>query len=101
MMGPPPGRVPSSRRCTAEPSGCSTTPMPTELARRRAEPMMMALTYGHWYLIGWGRKRDAVRWFRSDRVRDLHLTSEPVAERHLSAIGECPATARPVGVQLE
>lgn len=69
--------------------------------RWRVEPMMMALTYGHWYLIGWCRERDAVRWFRWDRVRDAHLTREPVAERELSAIGEFPANARPIGPQLE
>jgi predicted DNA-binding transcriptional regulator YafY len=65
--------------------------------RRRVEPMIMALTYGHWYLIGWCRDRDAVRWFRWDRVRDAHLTKDPAPERDLSAIGEFPPTARPVG----
>lgn len=60
----------------------------TAQTRRRVEPMMMALTYGHWYLIG---------WFRWDRVRDAYLTREPVTERELSVIGEFPPTARPVG----
>lgn len=66
--------------------------------RRRVEPLMMALTYGHWYLVGWCRERDAVRWFRWDRVRDARPTREAVPERPLSVIGEFPPTARPVGL---
>ncbi|NEE02954.1 helix-turn-helix transcriptional regulator [Phytoactinopolyspora halotolerans] len=69
--------------------------------RRRVEPMMMALTYGHWYLIGWCRRRDAVRWFRWDRIRDAHATPERVVERDLSVIGEFPATARSIAWRAE
>lgn len=64
--------------------------------RRRVEPMMMALTYGHWYLIGWCRMRNGARWFRWDRIHDAHLTREAAEERELAAIGEFPATARTV-----
>ncbi|HLT61111.1 MAG TPA: WYL domain-containing protein [Microlunatus sp.] len=65
--------------------------------RRRVEPMILALTYGHWYLVGWCRERDAVRWFRWDRVRSARLTRDPAPERDLALIGEFPPTARPVG----
>lgn len=64
--------------------------------RRRVEPMMLALTYGHWYLIGWCQERDAVRWFRWDRIRDARLTKEAAPERELSVIGEFPPTARSI-----
>ncbi len=64
--------------------------------RRRVEPMMLALTYGHWYLVGWCRERDAVRWFRWDRVDDARLTGEQASDRPLAAIGEFPPTARAV-----
>ena len=64
--------------------------------RRRVEPMMLALTYGFWYLIGWCRERDAVRWFRWDRVRNARLTKEVAQERELSVIGEFPPTAHSV-----
>jgi predicted DNA-binding transcriptional regulator YafY len=63
---------------------------------RRVEPMILALTYGHWYLIGWCRTQDAVRWFRWDRVRDARLTKEVAPERDLSVIGEFPSTAHSV-----
>lgn len=66
-------------------------------SRRRVDPMMMALSGGHWYLVGWCHQRDAVRWFRWDRVRDAYLTNEPARQRDLSIIGTFPATARPVG----
>ncbi|MEQ7124881.1 WYL domain-containing protein [Actinopolymorpha sp. B11F2] len=64
--------------------------------RRRVEPIMLALTYGYWYLIGWCRERDAVRWFRWDRVRNARLTKEAVHQRELSVIGEFPPTAHSV-----
>src|SRR5262245_60596613 len=52
----------------------------SDRTRRRVEPMMLALTYGHWYLIGWCQERDAVRWFRWDRIRDARLTKEAAPE---------------------
>lgn len=62
--------------------------------RRRVEPMLLALTYGHWYFIAWCRERGAVRWFRWDRIRNARLTSEQAPERDPSVIGEFPPTAR-------
>lgn len=67
-----------------------------EKTRRRVEPMIMALTYGHWYLIAWCQERAGVRWFRWDRVADARLTTEPAPERELSLIGEFPPTAHSV-----
>lgn len=64
--------------------------------RRRVEPMILALTYGHWYLIGWCREREGVRWFRWDRVRDARVTNDRTPDRDLALIGEFPPTARTV-----
>jgi predicted DNA-binding transcriptional regulator YafY len=64
--------------------------------RRRVEPLKLARTDGHWYLIGWCLARDAVRWFRWDRIRAAHLTTEPAAGRDLAVVGTPPADAQPV-----
>lgn len=67
-----------------------------ERTRRRVEPMIIANTYGSWYLIAWCQQRQGVRWFRWDRVAGARLTTEPAPERDLSLIGEFPPTARSV-----
>jgi predicted DNA-binding transcriptional regulator YafY len=64
--------------------------------RRRVEPLQLARTDGHWYLIGWCQARDAVRWFRWDRIQAAHLTTEPASGRDLEVIGTPPAAAQPV-----
>jgi predicted DNA-binding transcriptional regulator YafY len=69
-------------------------------SRRRVEPMELSQTNDHWYLVGWCLQRDAVRWFRLDRVSAAHLTPEPVTDRDLSPIGTPPADAGPVGVVI-
>ena len=38
------------------------------LTRREVEPMIFALTDGRWFLVGWCRLRQDIRWFRLDRV---------------------------------
>ncbi|MBJ8343064.1 YafY family protein [Antrihabitans sp. YC2-6] len=60
---------------------------------RRVEPHMLAHTGGRWYLIGWCRTRDAVRWFRLDRVADAATTSESFEPRPADVFGEPPRDA--------
>ncbi|MEQ4207826.1 WYL domain-containing protein [Actinopolymorpha sp. B9G3] len=71
-----------------------------ESTRRRVEPLELTHTGDHWYLVGWCLRRDAVRWFRLDRVRSAHLTPDPVVGRDLPAIGAPPPDAGPVGVVI-
>ncbi len=54
--------------------GAATTRTPTGAATRRAvEPVALAATGGHWYLLAWCRLRRGPRWFRTDRITAAHL----------------------------
>jgi predicted DNA-binding transcriptional regulator YafY len=65
---------------------------------RRVEPHLLACDHGTWYLIGWCRERDGVRWFRWDRIEDARVTTEPVTDRDIGDFGVPPAGAHPVGL---
>jgi predicted DNA-binding transcriptional regulator YafY len=66
--------------------------------RRRVEPHLLACDRDVWYLIGWCRERDAVRWFRWDRIEAAHLTTEAVTDRAAGDFGVPPPDAHPVGL---
>jgi predicted DNA-binding transcriptional regulator YafY len=70
-------------------------------SQRRVEPMELSNTGDHWYLVGWCRERDAVRWFRIDRISAAHLTPEPVLDRDLALVGAPPQDASPHGVVIQ
>ncbi|MFD3684732.1 helix-turn-helix transcriptional regulator [Nocardiopsis sp. NPDC058631] len=63
---------------------------------RRIDPVLLARTQGHWYLIGHCRTREAIRWLRLDRVTAAHLTTEPALDIPVEAVGAPPATAKAV-----
>ncbi|TGJ95614.1 hypothetical protein DLJ96_13885, partial [Actinotalea fermentans ATCC 43279 = JCM 9966 = DSM 3133] len=63
---------------------------------RRVEPVILAHREGAWYLIAWCRSRDAVRWFRLDRVERADLTGEPYVPRPVAEVGTPPSGAMPV-----
>lgn len=64
---------------------------------RAVEPVALAATNGHWYLLAWCRLRVAPRWFRTDRIIAAHLTSEAAPEHDPAALfGTPPADAGPV-----
>lgn len=66
---------------------------------RAVEPAALAHTGGHWYLMAYCRLRQAPRWFRLDRIRAAHLTSEPAPHHDpASEFGTPPPDARPVAV---
>jgi predicted DNA-binding transcriptional regulator YafY len=68
-----------------------------ELTERAVEPAALADTGGHWYLLAWCRLRDAPRWFRTDRIRDAHLTTEIGPEHDTATLfGTPPPDAGPV-----
>ncbi|MFE4464863.1 helix-turn-helix transcriptional regulator [Oerskovia sp. NPDC056781] len=64
---------------------------------RRVEPVILAHTADAWYLIAWCRSREAVRWFRLDRVERADLTGEPYVPRPVAEVGTPPSGAMPVG----
>ncbi len=65
--------------------------------RRPVEPLTYALDRGRWFLLGWGRRRRAGRWFRLDRMDRAVLTTEHVAPRDLEEVfGPIPANVGPV-----
>ncbi|MFF2274513.1 helix-turn-helix transcriptional regulator [Agromyces sp. NPDC058126] len=63
---------------------------------RDVEPVLFASTSGQWYLIGWCRLRDAMRWFAVARVEQARVTALPCTGHTVDEIGAPPPTARPV-----
>ncbi|KIP52577.1 helix-turn-helix transcriptional regulator [Leucobacter komagatae] len=64
--------------------------------QRDVEPVIFGSTAGHWYLIGWCRLRDAMRWFRIARIRQATVTQEPCSGHSVAEVGAPPATASPL-----
>lgn len=63
---------------------------------RDVEPVLFASTNGQWYLVGWCRRRDAMRWFTVSRVERAHVTKTACSGHTVDEVGEPPANARPV-----
>ncbi|MFB9643218.1 helix-turn-helix transcriptional regulator [Agromyces lapidis] len=63
---------------------------------RDVEPVLFASTGGRWYLIGWCRLRNAMRWFVVARVQQARVTAMPCTRHTVEEIGDPPETARPV-----
>lgn len=66
---------------------------------RDVEPVMFASTHGRWYLIGWCRMRDDMRWFRVSGVEHARVTTMACSGHGIDEVGVPPATARPVNDQ--
>jgi predicted DNA-binding transcriptional regulator YafY len=67
-----------------------------EASRREVEPQLLARTADREYLVAWCREREAVRWFRLDRVESAELTPESAPRRDPASFGAPPAD-RPTG----
>ncbi|MFK4729992.1 WYL domain-containing protein [Agromyces mediolanus] len=63
---------------------------------RDVEPVLFASTNGRWYLVGWCRLRDAMRWFIVSRIERADLTTLACSGHTVEEVGEPPETARPV-----
>jgi predicted DNA-binding transcriptional regulator YafY len=63
---------------------------------RDVEPVLFASTNGQWYLVGWCRMRDAMRWFTVSRVERASVTSVSCRGHTVAEVGEPPAHANPV-----
>lgn len=69
---------------------------------RPIEPMALARTFGHWYVLAWCRRQRAGRWFRLDRIPRARPTREAVRERSLTDVfGEPPDDAKPVELVVQ
>lgn len=64
--------------------------------KRDVEPVIFASRSGRWYLIGWCRLRDEMRWFHMARVEHATVTKVPCTGHTVEEIGTPPATSRPV-----
>ena len=63
---------------------------------RDVEPVLFASTNGQWYLVGWCRLRDAMRWFTVSRIERASVTKTACSGHTIQEVGEPPANARPV-----
>jgi predicted DNA-binding transcriptional regulator YafY len=63
---------------------------------RDVEPVLFASTNGRWYLVGWCRLRDAMRWFTVSRIERASVTAAACSGHTVGEVGEPPANARPV-----
>ena len=65
------------------------------VTHRRVEPQLLARTGAHWYLVAWCLERDAVRWFRCDRITAATGTPERAARRDPASLGATPQDRPP------
>ncbi|MHA7271978.1 helix-turn-helix transcriptional regulator [Arthrobacter sp. TMT4-20] len=63
---------------------------------RDVEPVLFAATNGQWYLVGWCRLRNAMRWFTVSRIERASVTRTACVGHTIHEVGEPPANARPV-----
>jgi len=69
-------------------------------SRREVEPQLLAKSGRHWFLVAWCREREAMRWFREDRIESAELTAETAPRRDLTDFGTPPADTHPAGRAL-
>ena len=69
-------------------------------SRREVEPQLLARSGRHWFLVAWCRERQAMRWFREDRIEGVELTGETAPRRDLADLGTPPADGHPAGRAL-
>ena len=67
-----------------------------DTSTRDVEPVLFAATHAQWYLIGWCRLRDAMRWFAVSRIEKATVTRAPCTGHTVEEVGEPPVGARPV-----
>ncbi|PWC07920.1 helix-turn-helix transcriptional regulator [Mycetocola zhujimingii] len=68
---------------------------------RDVEPVLFASTNGQWYLVGWCRLRNAMRWFTVSRIERASVTRAECSGHTVQEVGEPPANARPVHGRAE
>lgn len=61
------------------------------VSRREVEPQLLARTADREYVVAWCRERQAMRWFRLDRIESAELTAESAPRRDPATFGAPPA----------
>ncbi len=69
-------------------------------SHREVEPQLLARSGRHWFLVAWCREREAVRWFREDRIEKVEATGETAPRRELADLGTPPVERHPAGRAL-
>ena len=69
-------------------------------SRREIEPQLLARNGRNWFLVAWCRERQAMRWFREDRIESLEMTGATAPRRDLTDLGTPPADTHPAGRAL-
>jgi predicted DNA-binding transcriptional regulator YafY len=64
-------------------------------SRRDVEPQLLARTADREYLVAWCRGRQAMRWFRLDRIESAEVTAETATRRDPATFGAPPAGDHP------
>jgi predicted DNA-binding transcriptional regulator YafY len=70
------------------------------VSRRAVEPQLLARSGRHWFLVAWCRERQALRWFREDRIEAVQPTEETAPRRDRTSLGAPPAETHPAGRRL-
>lgn len=63
---------------------------------RDVEPVLFAAANGQWYMVGWCRLRNAVRWFTVSRIERASVTTMACSGHAVHEVGEPPINARTV-----
>lgn len=66
---------------------------------RDVEPMIFAFRDASWYLIGWCRLRNDIRWFALRRIERASVTKTPCENHDVDEIGIPPVSARSVALR--
>jgi len=69
-------------------------------SRRTVEPQMLVRSSDHWFLVAWCRERQALRWFREDRIEGAELMAGTAPRRDLAGLGVPPSSGHPAGRAL-
>jgi predicted DNA-binding transcriptional regulator YafY len=64
-------------------------------SRREVEPQLLARTADREYLVAWCRERQAMRWFRLDRIESAEPTAETAERRDPATFGAPPPGDHP------
>ncbi|WP_167759193.1 WYL domain-containing protein [Blastococcus sp. TF02A_35] len=69
-------------------------------SQRAVEPQLLVRDGAAEFLVAWCRERDALRWFRADRISEVRLTDEAAPRRELPGLGTPPSSNHPAGRRL-